>query len=109
MNNPYLKTKFLLSVNYQKQLPFSDLIWLSLSICKSQYFSIGSDSIYAIQNADLLIVAGTSLTVNPAAGLVGLFGGKHLVIINNDKTPYDHKAEIVINDKLYNIFNNLKA
>ena len=25
MSNPYLKTKFLLSVNYQKQLPFSDL------------------------------------------------------------------------------------
>ena len=62
-----------------------------------------------IRNADLLIVAGTSLTVNPAAGLVGLFGGKHLVIINNDKTPYDHKAELVINDKLSNIFNNLKA
>ena len=62
-----------------------------------------------IRNADLLIVAGTSLTVNPAAGLVGLFGGKHLVIINNDKTPYDHKAELVLNDKLSNIFNNLKA
>ncbi len=50
-----------------------------------------------IANADLLIVGGTSLTVNPAASLVGMFEGEHLVIINLSPTPYDVFAELVIN------------
>jgi len=41
-----------------------------------------SGAIRAIANADTLIVAGTSLTVYPAAGLVHYFHGKHLVVIN---------------------------
>ena len=61
----------------------------------------------AIKNADMLIVAGTSLTVYPASGLVNLFRGKYLVIINNDETPYDYKADLVIHDKLSNIVRSL--
>ena len=53
-----------------------------------------------IYDADVLIVAGTSLTVNPAASLVEVFQGEHLIIINNDSTPYDDYAEYVINDDL---------
>ena len=49
-------------------------------------------SIYAILNADLLIVAGTSLTVYPASGLINYFRGKNLVLINKDITTYDNKA-----------------
>lgn len=60
-----------------------------------------------INKADVLIVAGTSLTVEPAASLVRLYNGDKLVIINKDKTPYDHYANIVINDSLANVFNNL--
>ncbi len=60
-----------------------------------------------ISKADLLIVAGTSLTVEPASGLLKVFNGKHLVIINNDKTPYDYLAEIVINESLKDIFSKL--
>jgi len=56
----------------------------------------------------MLIVAGTSLTVEPAASMVNLFNGKYLVIINNDKTPYDNMANLVIHDKLKNIFSKLK-
>ena len=63
---------------------------------------------YCIYNADMLIVAGTSLTVEPAASLVKLFQGKHLVIINKDTTPYDDFAELVIHDNLKNIFSKLK-
>jgi NAD-dependent deacetylase len=57
-----------------------------------------------IANADLLIVGGTSLTVNPAASLVGMFEGEHLVIINLSPTPYDVFAELVINAPLAEVF-----
>ena len=65
-------------------------------------------SINAISKADMLIVLGSSLTVYPAAGLINYFHGKYLVIINLDKTPYDDKADLVINDKLSNVFSKLK-
>lgn len=64
-------------------------------------------SIESIANADMLIVAGTSLSVYPAAGLVNYFKGKHLVIINNDKTSYDTNADLVINKKLSEVFSEL--
>ena len=64
-------------------------------------------AIDAIQNADLLIVAGTSLTVYPAAGLIRYFKGDHLVLINRDPTPYDHIADLVIHDSLGNVFREL--
>lgn len=49
-----------------------------------------------ISGADLLIVGGTSLAVYPAAGLINYCNGR-LVLINKDKTPYDSKADLVIN------------
>jgi len=67
-------------------------------------FSIAQDY---ISKADTLIVAGTSLTVEPASSLVRLFGGKNLIIINKDKTSYDKFATLVINDNLSNVFGNL--
>lgn len=63
---------------------------------------------YYISNCDLLIVAGTSLTVEPAASLVKFFRGSNLVIINLDKTPYDSIADLVINDSLGKVFSKLK-
>ena len=65
------------------------------------------DSINAINEADMLIVAGTSLTVEPASSLINYFHGKYLVIINNTKTPYDYKADLVIHDNLKKIFSKL--
>lgn len=61
-------------------------------------------SVYAIQNADLLIVAGTSLTVQPASGLINYFRGKNLMLINRASTPYDNKADLVINENLGTVF-----
>ena len=61
-------------------------------------------AIEAIQNADLLIVAGTSLTVYPAAGLVNYYRGNRMVLINRDRTPFDHQADLVFHEKLGDIF-----
>ena len=65
------------------------------------------ESIRLISEADLLIVAGTSLTVYPASGLIRYFRGKNLVIINRDTTDYDQIASLVINDNLKNVFEKL--
>ena len=64
-------------------------------------------SIAAIENADLLIVAGTSLTVYPAAGLVRYYKGDRLVLINRDVTPYDHLASLVFHESLGSVFSAL--
>ncbi len=61
-----------------------------------------------IRKCDLLIVAGTSLTVEPASSLIRYFNGRNLVIINMDKTPYDYYATLVINKPLKEIFSKLK-
>jgi len=64
-------------------------------------------SILAIYKADLLIVAGTSLTVYPAAGLIDYYRGDRLVLINRDATPYDSRADLVFHDSLGSIFSQL--
>ena len=61
-------------------------------------------AIRAIMRADTLIVAGTSLAVYPAAGLIDYFGGKNLVIVNRDPTPADRRANLVINAKIGEVF-----
>ena len=49
-----------------------------------------------ISDCDTLIVAGTSLAVEPAASFLDYFHGKHLVVINNEKTSADARADLVI-------------
>ena len=61
-----------------------------------------------ISKADLMIVAGTSLTVFPASGLIRYFNGRNLVIINIDKTNFDSYANLVINKPLKDVFSKLK-
>ena len=62
------------------------------------------NSVWAISQADLLIVAGTSLTVYPAAGLIDYYRGKRLVLINRDATAYDNRANLVFHQSLGEIF-----
>lgn len=64
-------------------------------------------SVEAISNADLLIVAGTSLTVYPAAGLIRYYSGNRMVLINRDETPFDHQADLVFHEDLGKIFSQL--
>ena len=65
-------------------------------------------AVHAIEQADLLIVAGTSLTVYPAAGLIRYFRGKHLVLINRDPTPMDDECDLVIRDRVGEVLGSLK-
>ena len=57
-------------------------------------------AIRAIQEADTLIIGGTSLVVYPAAGLIRYFSGNNLVLINKQVTPYDSQADLVIHDSI---------
>ena len=66
-------------------------------------------SIISIINADLLIVAGTSLTVYPASGLINYFRGKNWVLINRDVTPFDSRANLVINETLGKVFKEIEV
>ena len=68
-----------------------------------------SGAVRAISQADMLIVAGTSLTVYPAAGLVRYFRGKHLVLINRDATPMDAECDLVIHDKVGIVLSSLSC
>ncbi|WP_458454855.1 NAD-dependent protein deacylase [Methanobrevibacter sp.] len=61
-----------------------------------------------IQNADTLIVGGTSLVVYPAAGLINYFNGDNLVLINKSETQYDEFASLVINDAIGEVFSQIK-
>ncbi len=66
-----------------------------------------SMAVSAIRKADVLIVAGTSLTVYPASGLINYFNGSKLILINRDATPYDHTADLVLHEKLGEVFSLL--
>ena len=57
-------------------------------------------AIKEISSCDTLIIAGTSLTVYPAAGMVRYFNGKYLVLINKAATQMDNLANFVIHDKV---------
>ena len=70
--------------------------------------SILSLSIDYIQNAETLIIGGTSLVVYPAAGLINYFSGKNLILINKSETPYDNLATLVINDAIGKVFSQIK-
>jgi NAD-dependent deacetylase len=69
--------------------------------------SIVSKAVDYIAKADLLIVAGTSLTVYPASGLINYFRGENLVLINKDETLVDNRADLVINQNLGEVFSEL--
>ena len=62
----------------------------------------------ALRKADLLIVCGTSLTVEPAAGLVSEYHGENMVIINEQPTKYDQWADVVFHEDMNEIFGKLE-
>lgn len=57
-------------------------------------------AVRSIAKADVLIIAGTSLTVYPAAGFVHEFNGDEIVLINRDETPMDSRASLVIHENV---------
>ena len=58
-----------------------DVVLFGQSLPREALFN----SINAIENADMLIIAGTSLNVYPAAGLIDYFRGKYVVVLNKEK------------------------
>ena len=62
--------------------------------------SVVTGALNAIQTADTLIIAGTSLTVYPAAGFIRYFRGNTVVHINRDATPYDAQADLVFHESV---------
>lgn len=57
-------------------------------------------AVKAISQADVLIVAGTSLTVYPAAGMIRYYTGDKLVLINRDETPMDNLANLIFHESV---------
>lgn len=57
-----------------------------------------------IRHADVLLVGGTSLAVYPAAGLLRYYRGDKLALINMGATPYDGAADLVIRQKIGQVF-----
>lgn len=60
-----------------------------------------------ISSCDTLIVAGTSLNVYPAAGMIRYFRGDNLVLINRDKTPYDAMCTLVMHEKVGEVLSKI--
>jgi len=60
-----------------------------------------------IEDADFLFAIGSSLTVQPAAGLLSYFRGENFVIINMQPTYYDEKADHVIRESCGNVLKKI--
>ncbi len=71
--------------------------------------SVISGAVNAISEADMLIVAGTSLRVYPAAGFIRYFKGDNLVLINRDSTPMDDMFGLVINENLGKVMGKISV
>lgn len=64
-------------------------------------------SIQAIIDADVLIVAGTSLSVYPAASFIDFYTKNCLCILNKTSTPRDSKADYVFYDSCSVVLNKI--
>jgi len=62
-----------------------------------------------INEAQMLVIAGTSLQVYPVAGLLGYFRGKHLVVINKTTTHIDNQADLVIRDPVGEVMSSVEC
>ncbi len=66
-------------------------------------------AVEAIRHSDMMIVAGTSLAVYPAAGLVNYYRGKRLVLINRSPTPLDSRADLVLSGSVGEILGKIQV
>ena len=65
------------------------------------------NSVRAISEADVLIVGGTSLVVQPAASLIRYYRGNKLILVNKSNTPYDRDANVVLHESLGKVFGEI--
>ena len=66
-----------------------------------------SEAVHFIRGADVLIIGGTSLNVYPAAGLINYYRGDKLVLVNLSETPYGGRADLVIHEKIGEVFGQI--
>ena len=66
-----------------------------------------SGALAAIESADLLIIGGTSLSVYPAAGLIDVYRGRHVVLVNKSATPRDDRADLILRAPIGQVFAQL--
>ncbi len=66
-----------------------------------------SAAVHYIRSADVLIIGGTSLVVYPAAGLINYYRGHKLVLVNKGVTSADSYADLVIHEKIGEVFSQL--
>jgi NAD-dependent deacetylase len=66
-------------------------------------------AVRAIEEADMLIIGGTSLAVYPAAGLINYYSGHKLVLINKDATPLDSRADLLIQGKIGEVLGSIHS
>ncbi len=66
-----------------------------------------SKALSYIENADMLIVGGTSLTVYPAAGMIDAYNGEKLVLINKTPTQRDNLADYAFYGSIGEIFSQI--
>ena len=69
--------------------------------------AVVADACMAIEQADMLIIGGTSLSVYPAAGLIDLYRGNRLVLVNKTATPRDSRADLIVRDPIGQAFSEL--
>ena len=62
-----------------------------------------------ISQADVLIVAGTSLMVQPAASFLDYFSGRDLVVINRDETSADSRASLVLHERVGEVLGKIEV
>lgn len=70
-------------------------------------YEIMQKAVQYIRDAEVLIIGGTSLAVYPAAGFIDYFRGRHLVVINMDRTAKDVHAELLIQERIGEVFERL--
>ena len=61
-----------------------------------------------LEQADCLIVAGTSLQVEPAASMISYFQGEYMIILNREPTSYDNYADLIFREDMNEVFSKLK-
>ncbi len=66
-----------------------------------------NEAVRCIREADVLIIGGTSLVVYPAAGLINYYQGNKLVLINKGATGYDSQADLLIPEKIGEVFSRV--
>ncbi|MEB8170747.1 NAD-dependent protein deacylase [Macrococcus caseolyticus] len=70
--------------------------------------SVITEAITAIQNADMMIIAGTSLVVYPASTFVDFFNGETLAVINKTSLRTVRSDALIFEDYIGEVLNAIK-